>query len=62
MTLSNAGPDLQTVSAFKQLLRDRITILLEGIKNERNLIDILPNVAEQVSIIPKINKISYLIK
>lgn len=62
MTLSNAGPDLQTVSAFKQLLRDRITILLEGIKNETNLIDILPNVAEQVSIIPKINKISYLIK
>lgn len=48
VTLSNAGPDLQTISAFKQLLRDRITILLEGIKTEKDLIDILPNVAEQV--------------
>lgn len=48
MTLSNAGPDLQTISAFKELLRDRIAILLGGIKNEKDLIDILPNVAEQV--------------
>lgn len=56
VTLSNAGPDLQTISAFKQLLRDRITILLEGIKSEKDLIDILPNVAEQVCTIYLLNQ------
>lgn len=48
VTLSNAGADLQTITSFKVLLKDHIMILLQGVKNSKDLIDVLPNVAEQV--------------
>ncbi|CAG9762308.1 unnamed protein product [Ceutorhynchus assimilis] len=48
VTLSNAGADLQSISAFKQSLKAHITILLQNVKNEKDLKGVLPNVAEQV--------------
>ncbi|XP_030761054.1 T-complex protein 11-like protein 1 [Sitophilus oryzae] len=48
VTLSNAGPDLQTIGTFKQSLKDHIMILIQNIKNNEDLDDVLPNIAEQV--------------
>lgn len=35
VTLSNAGPDLQTIAPFKQTLKDHISILLQNLKSEK---------------------------
>ncbi|XP_050307825.1 T-complex protein 11-like protein 1 isoform X2 [Anthonomus grandis grandis] len=48
VTLSNAGADLQTISSFKQSLKEHISILFQNVKNNQDLKDALPNVAEQV--------------
>ncbi|XP_076273545.1 T-complex protein 11-like protein 1 isoform X2 [Rhynchophorus ferrugineus] len=48
VTLSNSSPNLQTLNVFKQSLKDHIMILTQNIKNDKELNEILPNVAEQV--------------
>ncbi|XP_060532259.1 T-complex protein 11-like protein 1 isoform X2 [Cylas formicarius] len=48
VTLSNAGADLQSISAFKYELKEHISILLQPLKTDVELTAILPNVAEQV--------------
>lgn len=48
VTLSNTGADLQTINAFKLSLKDHIMILLQSVKDDKELKDVLPNVAEQV--------------
>nr|XP_023015221.1 T-complex protein 11-like protein 1 [Leptinotarsa decemlineata] len=48
VTVSSLGADLQTLAPFKQSLKDHISILLQNVKNDKDLIDVLPNVAEQV--------------
>ncbi|KAL1506327.1 hypothetical protein ABEB36_005714 [Hypothenemus hampei] len=48
ITLSNIGADLQTISSFKLELKNHITILLQTVKNQRDLEEEMPNVAEQV--------------
>lgn len=50
VTLSNAGADLQTINSFKLSLKDHIVILLQNVSNDKELNDVLPNVAEQVVI------------
>ncbi|EFA01622.1 T-complex protein 11-like protein 1 [Tribolium castaneum] len=48
VTLSHAGPDLQSIAEFKASLKDHISILLQSIQNDKDLKQVLPNVAEQV--------------
>ncbi|ERL86574.1 hypothetical protein D910_03981 [Dendroctonus ponderosae] len=48
VTLANAGDDLQFVSSFKQVLKDRISILLANVKSDDDLKEALPNIIEQV--------------
>ncbi|KAG5890790.1 hypothetical protein JTB14_007184 [Gonioctena quinquepunctata] len=48
VTINNVGADFQTLSSFKQSLKEHISILLENVKNEKDLNDVLPNIAEQV--------------
>ncbi|KAJ8963714.1 hypothetical protein NQ314_005435 [Rhamnusium bicolor] len=48
VTISNAGADLQSITPFKESLKEHISILLQSIKTEKELIDALPNVGEQV--------------
>ncbi|KAJ8976027.1 hypothetical protein NQ317_003568 [Molorchus minor] len=48
VTISNSGPDLQSISQFKQSVKEHISILLQSIKSMKELNDVLPNVAEQV--------------
>ncbi|XP_066261443.1 T-complex protein 11-like protein 1 [Euwallacea similis] len=48
VTLSNSGPDVESINAFKRLLKDHITILLQNVTADKDLIAVLPNVAEQV--------------
>ncbi|XP_057657005.1 T-complex protein 11-like protein 1 [Diorhabda carinulata] len=48
VTISNSGTDLQSISAFKQSLKDHICILLQDIKDEDDFKSALPNISEQV--------------
>ncbi|CAG9858632.1 unnamed protein product [Phyllotreta striolata] len=48
VTLSNAGIDLQSIAEFKQSLKEHVCILLQNIKNESDLQEALPNLAEQL--------------
>lgn len=35
VTLSSAGPDLQSIAQFKASLKDHISILLQTVKNDK---------------------------
>lgn len=35
VTISNAGPDLQSIAPFKQSLKEHISILLQSVKTEK---------------------------
>ncbi|XP_018576855.1 T-complex protein 11-like protein 1 [Anoplophora glabripennis] len=48
VTISNAGADLQSIAPFKDSLKEHISILLQSVKNDKDLNETLPNVAEQV--------------
>ncbi|CAG9823180.1 unnamed protein product [Phaedon cochleariae] len=48
VAISNVSADLQSLASFKQDLKAHISILLQNIKTDQDLNDILPNVAEQV--------------
>lgn len=48
VTLSYAGPDLQSLTNFKLSLKDHISIILQSLKTDKDLENILPNVVEQV--------------
>lgn len=48
VTLSNAGADLQSISSFKQALKNHISILLANVKSDDDLKVALPNIIEQV--------------
>lgn len=48
VTLSNAGAHLQSIAEFKENLKNHISILLQAVNSEKDLENVLPNVAEQV--------------
>ncbi|XP_022906306.1 T-complex protein 11-like protein 1 [Onthophagus taurus] len=48
ITVSNVGPNLQSLASFKQAVKEHTIVLLQSQKTEKEMMDTLQNVAEQV--------------